>query len=207
MGDRTESGHRAPTASAPREPDAKRPRHDFDVGDETTMNMTPMIDIVFQLIIFFLLSLKFKTVDERIDAKLPKHLGEKTDPVPLIETPKVKVKLFRKNKGQPDAYTLVRVDNSHTLRMPEGRWAGDGETEAARQRQYDAVRAQLRGILEQKWDAVNRDPDMRAEIVAARPDGAVVPHGDAIQVLDTFLEVGLTNVMFEGAPMPRMIGP
>ena len=27
-------------------------------GDDTEMNMTPMIDIVFQLIIFFLLSLK-----------------------------------------------------------------------------------------------------------------------------------------------------
>ena len=48
---------------------------DFPEPEETEMNMTPMIDIVFQLIIFFLLSLKFKTIDRRIDSQLPKDRG------------------------------------------------------------------------------------------------------------------------------------
>ncbi len=37
----------------------------------TELNMTPMIDVVFQLIVFFLLSLKFTTLDQRIENMLP----------------------------------------------------------------------------------------------------------------------------------------
>jgi hypothetical protein len=202
MADASDGGVRhAPDASAP--DDGARSRSPLDAGTETTMNMTPMIDIVFQLIIFFLLSLKFKTIDERIDARLPRDRG----PGPTSDRPedllKIKVKLIRKNKGRAEsAYTLLRVDNSHTLRFPEGRWAGTAEGDALRQREYDRVRATLRGILEAKWDAMGHDPRVHAEIVAPAPDGGAVPHADAIQVLDTFLEVGLTNVVFEGARMP-----
>ena len=53
-------------------------------GDDLELNMTPMIDIVFQLIVFFLLSLKFKTVDERLDALLPKDRGEVIGP-PVVD--------------------------------------------------------------------------------------------------------------------------
>ena len=34
-------------------------------------NMTPMIDVVFQLLVFFLVSMKFKTLDMKIEAFLP----------------------------------------------------------------------------------------------------------------------------------------
>ena len=38
-------------------------------------NMTPMIDVVFQLLIFFLVNMKFKTLDMKIEAFLPKDRG------------------------------------------------------------------------------------------------------------------------------------
>lgn len=41
----------------------------------TELNMTPMIDIVFQLILFFLFNLRFKSIDFRIDSMLPKDRG------------------------------------------------------------------------------------------------------------------------------------
>jgi len=34
----------------------------------TQLNMTPMIDIVFQLILFFLFSIHFKSLDYRIES-------------------------------------------------------------------------------------------------------------------------------------------
>ena len=45
-----------------------------DDGD-LELNMTPMIDIVFQLIVFFMLQLKFKEIDRQIDSNLPRDRG------------------------------------------------------------------------------------------------------------------------------------
>ncbi len=41
-------------------------------GPPSELNLTPMIDIVFQLLVFFLLTLNFKSVDRRIESMLPK---------------------------------------------------------------------------------------------------------------------------------------
>ena len=43
--------------------------------DDAGLNMTPMIDIVFQLILFFLFNLRFKSLDYRIESTLPKDRG------------------------------------------------------------------------------------------------------------------------------------
>ena len=38
-------------------------------------NMTPMIDVVFQLLIFFMLSMHFKEVEGKLLSQLPKDKG------------------------------------------------------------------------------------------------------------------------------------
>lgn len=38
----------------------------------TEMNMTPMIDCVFLLLLFFMVGMKFKELDRKLDADLPK---------------------------------------------------------------------------------------------------------------------------------------
>ena len=84
-------------------------------SEETEMNMTPMIDIVFQLIIFFLLSLKFKTVDQRIQSELPKDRGIQATSSFVDDLPTLKVKLFRRNMdNKAEAFTRVRVGNRDT---------------------------------------------------------------------------------------------
>lgn len=66
-----------PPAKAETPPPKKRKRRrrgleetGFEVG-----NMTPMIDIVFQLLIFFMLSMHFKEVEGKLLAQLPKDKG------------------------------------------------------------------------------------------------------------------------------------
>ncbi len=49
------------------------------------MNMTPMIDVVFQLIVVFLCSMKFKTLDQKIEAFLPKDVGLSNAPAVTAE--------------------------------------------------------------------------------------------------------------------------
>ena len=50
----------------------KRNKEDLD---EIKMNMTPMIDVCFQLLIFFMVTSKFKTLEGKLAAYLPKDRG------------------------------------------------------------------------------------------------------------------------------------
>lgn len=47
-------------------------------------DLTPMIDVTFLILIFFIVTLRFKTLEGQLDASLPKNLG--TGATPTIET-------------------------------------------------------------------------------------------------------------------------
>ena len=51
----------------------KRPMPD-EVATEQ-LNMTPMIDVVFQLLIFFMLTMQFKEIEGKLLSQLPKDKG------------------------------------------------------------------------------------------------------------------------------------
>ena len=162
-----------------------------NVDDDPGLNMTPMIDIVFQLIVFFLLTLKFKSVDSRIDSALPKTVGLTRNPIVVEETPHVVVKLFREDHETPDrAYTRLRVGNRWTADLPR---SGDPD---GRHAVLAALAEEIRTVHELTGAAA------AGEIKTPMPKGAAVPHGDVMAVLDAFLEAGLDNVSFQGAPSP-----
>ena len=173
--------------------------------EDTELNMTPMIDIVFQLIVFFLLTLKFKTVDRRIDAMLPKTEGLDVRPEPPVEDQKIKVKVFRRDLADPSrTYTLVKVDNDRQYRLPKG-WRGRTMEMADpdRIRQYDAVVGAVQAEIARRLAIYGVDPlAIKGEIVAPMPRGGSVPHGDVVSMLNAFLKEGITNVKFEGTPTP-----
>ena len=52
--------------------------------DETkaNMDMTPMIDCTFQLLIFFMLGCKFKSLEQKLNSFLPKDTGPSSAPPP-----------------------------------------------------------------------------------------------------------------------------
>ncbi|MHC4942928.1 MAG: ExbD/TolR family protein [Planctomycetota bacterium] len=60
--------------------------------EEVKMQMTPMIDVTFLLLIFFLCSIKFKLLDGKMQTYLPKDLGVNTSPT-IIELEKIDVNL------------------------------------------------------------------------------------------------------------------
>ena len=45
--------------------------HESDVTDDESLNLAPMIDVVFLLLIFFMVATTFATIEERIDLELP----------------------------------------------------------------------------------------------------------------------------------------
>jgi biopolymer transport protein ExbD len=171
--------------------------------DETELNMTPMIDIVFQLIVFFLLTLKFKTVDRRIDAMLPNEIGMDTRPAPPIEEDKIKVKVFRRQlRDRNQTFTLVRVDNAAQFRLPRG-WKGRLKESSERLAEYDRIVASVQAEIEKRVAVYGGIPgEIAGEIVAPPPKGGSVPHGDVVSMLNAFLATGITKVKFEGAMAP-----
>lgn len=164
----------------------------MNVDEDPGLNMTPMIDIVFQLIVFFLLTLKFKSVDSRIDSALPKNVGPRFS-APVAETPRVVVKLFREGHETPDrAFTRLRVGNRWTADLPVG------DDPRTREAVLDTLVDEIRSVR------LALGPDASGEIKTPLPKGAAVPHGDVMAVLDAFLRAGLEKVDFEGrhSPLP-----
>lgn len=73
-------------------------------GTDVKMNMTPMIDVIFQLIIFFMCSIHFKALEGKLQTYLPKEKGihepdEKIkDPPPSPDEVRIHI---RHNKDNP----------------------------------------------------------------------------------------------------------
>jgi biopolymer transport protein ExbD len=171
------------------------------------MNLTPMIDVTFQLIVFFLLTLSFHSIDHRIDSVLPKE-GQLAAPALVPDVQPIRVKLFRREKHDPErAHTLIRLnDGASDLRLAPGPWPGAAQPaeRAARLRADDEVFAALASRIARSWERQRRSPDVEGRIAVPPPDGPSVPHGDVVRVLDAFLAAGMTNVEFEGATDPTM---
>ena len=56
-------------------------------GDDTEMNMTPMIDIVFQLLIFFIMTFKIVALEGDFNIQMPSAAPASGVPDPLQDAP------------------------------------------------------------------------------------------------------------------------
>jgi biopolymer transport protein ExbD len=180
-----------------------------DLGEDTVLNMTPMIDICFQLVTFLMLTLEFKSIDKRFETLLPGN-GQQPTPAHIEPVQHVTVRLFRKNLDRPVAeqFTRVRVGERLTVDLPPGPWPAAADAEEARRLASEVGYRRVAQAIGASWDAQERNARVRGEIRTPFPEGQAVPHGDVMLALDAFLEAGLTNVDFEGAaaPLPTQQG-
>jgi biopolymer transport protein ExbD len=145
-------------------------------NSKSEMNMTPMIDVVFQLIVVFLCSMKFKTLDQKIEAFLPKDVGLNNAPATAETVTTVSVRLVRK---VGDSDTSIQILGSKLgMASTPGIWT--------------ALQTRLREFK-------GKDDKIKGEIDA----GAEVPHGDVIAALDSFVASGLENVVFKGTQLNK----
>lgn len=82
--------------------------------DTIKMDLTPMIDVTFLLLIFFIVTLKFKVLEGRLDASLPKDMGTAATPSEPIE--KINIIMLVSDPG-----TLGLDPNNKNLRQYTGR--------------------------------------------------------------------------------------
>ncbi len=82
--------------------------------DEVEMELTPMIDIVFNLLIFFMVATKFKTTEGMIKAFLPKNRGMGSG-TPTIDLNEVRIKClwYAKDGSGPttedQGYVVIKI--------------------------------------------------------------------------------------------------
>jgi biopolymer transport protein ExbD len=157
--------------------------------DDSMLNMTPMIDVVFQLILFFLFSLKFKSLDYRFESELPKNVGPHETSLPAEVVPRLSVALYRLDEIDPaKARTKMKFAGAEWI-VPD----------VASYDERDKTFASLREKLRQVSRATSV---FEGEIKTPLPSGAAVPHADVMKVLDAFIEAEIANVKFEGAASP-----
>jgi hypothetical protein len=142
-------------------------------------NMTPMIDVVFQLLVFFLVSMKFKTLDMKIEAQLPTEFG-----IHPIGRPPERLTITARLDRPLEGAARLKVD---------GRVLGRTDDPAAWQRLGDLAR----GVRERHL-ANGGDPSVVDAEVDAVPQ---VPTGVVIRAVDAFTEAQFEKVRFTGTPV------
>ena len=163
----------------------KRPRFQLE---EIRMNMAPMIDVTFLLLIFFMCTLKFKTLEGKLTAYLPKEVGRVDVNVPQPE----------------DIEVALEVLVPGTRLGPDGLspWSGDPGSRyrfgADRRLEYRVGprRGTDLGFLYRRLaDLRLADPERKAVIAPGRG----VVHEEVVEVLDLMIDVGLDEVRIRGA--------
>ena len=157
-----------------------------DIGkEEAKLDMTPMIDVVFQLIIFFMCNIKYKTLEGRLDAYLPKDVGVNTAPATLIEKVEITIK-------------VVEVGERRDPKNVNQPWIGKGTFEyVGRKVSYQIGPrktvdiAEVRKIVAQ----LHRENPERKSTIDCRP-GTI--YADMIPVLDAAVDAGFTDITFVG---------
>ena len=87
---------------------------------EMGLNLTPMIDVVFQLLIFFILAGKFRVPEGRLDANLPPEGGPTKGKIDKIEDIRITIRnLTGNNKDDPDVLVELGEDDYRGVRILE----------------------------------------------------------------------------------------
>jgi biopolymer transport protein ExbD len=146
-----------------------------DTAVDTAIPITPLIDMTFQLLIFFMCAMKFKTLARKVHAFLPKDRGPAHYVVDFKDDLKLSVLLLR---GAGEAETRVKFLDSDL-----------GAGVAA----FDELTARLKRVHE------GSGPQGPGGFIDALEE---VPHRDVMRCLDSFLKAGVTDVQFKGTAPP-----
>jgi biopolymer transport protein ExbD len=160
--------------------------------DECELEMTSMIDVVFLLLIFFLCTLKFKTLEGKLAAYLPKDVGVNTSEAEEIEKVEVIIKVITPGR-KLDAYGKGDWDPTPVNGIQKRFSYGPG-----RRLSYDVGPRKMTDVLElqSRLTQIHQADDERPATIDSRP-GTV--YEDVVAVLDATLNAGFTQITFIGS--------
>ncbi|MEM7306521.1 MAG: biopolymer transporter ExbD [Planctomycetota bacterium] len=155
------------------------------VDDNCELEMTPMIDVTFLLLIFFLCTIKFKTLEGKLSAYLPKDVGVNTTQADPKE--KVEIKLTVQTEGK-------RMDPDNAGKQ----WSGEGRYQwVGRKVLYQIGPKKITDLksLERRLKDLYEADEERPATIDSRPG---TTYGDVVPVLDAAIFAGYTDITFVG---------
>ena len=166
------------------------------MDEKCEMEMTPMIDVTFLLLIFFVCTIKFKTLEGKLAAYLPKDVGVNASDAEPME--KIDIYLKLKNAGK-------RVEADAFEKRAEITWANSSQGEftlVGHVVEYNVNRdtfgddeTGLKNMHARLSEYLEDDPERAVTIKAMQG----IVYKDIIPVLDTCIDVGFTDVTFAGS--------
>ena len=149
------------------------------------LEMTPMIDVTFLLLVFFMCTLKFKSLEGKLAATLPRDVGQAASDT----TPEERIQL-----------RMEVLAAGNRLAPDGGPWAGDGPFvfDHTRQVRYRLGPRTLSSAsqLTERLLPLHRVDDSRGLTIDARPG---VIYGEVVAAIDATLAVGIRDITFSGA--------
>jgi len=139
------------------------------MNSKIEMEFTPMIDVVFLLLIFFMCTLKFKILESKLATYLPTDKGLNTHFEELEPVEKIRIKLSLRQGRDCICYI-----NGKPI----------GILPAAQKKVFERIR-QLKRASEESPAEIDPDPK--------------VPHGFVVNVVDECLRAKLKEITFTGA--------
>lgn len=148
------------------------------VEEKVDMDMTPMIDVTFQLLIFFIITLKFKLLEKKLNSYLPTDFGTNATPQ-IVEEVFVTVKMKQK-KGSTPGGNLIEQKTEYYF-----------ESEKITGKTLEEIHAKIYRKIKSFRD---KQKDAKGKIEAARG----VPHQHVVSVLDLFHKAKFETITFVG---------
>ncbi len=145
--------------------------------EETKMEMTPMIDVTFLLLIFFVCTIKFKILEGKIPAYLPKDVGVNTTPVDK-QLEKIEIFINRVKPVDTEDRNWIWREDQITIHIGPRKMKG----------------------LAEFHETVKRMHQSNAEAKATLFPGKGSLYIDSVKVVNECLRADFSELTFGGAP-------
>lgn len=166
--------------------------------DEVELELTPMIDVVFNLLIFFMLTAKFKTTEGMIKSFLPKNRGMGSG-TPSVDLSEVRIKCLwygpdgspiNPNDNDTPGSVLVKIEDEVFNELGEIEGYGNNQDDCPT---WGTLYARLCEFRDSYQGKGGEDDEGLPVIIDSRKQ---VPTRYVILVLNEVVRAELKNVTF-----------
>ena len=171
------------------------------------LEMTPMIDVTFLLLIFFICTIKFKTLEGKLSAFLPKDVGVNTSDAEPKEKTEILIKVLVEGTRLDPKDSAAKGNNLDPNVVAP--WSGDLKDRyiygSDRVLQYQLGARNTSDLDELEERLIKKYKEVDATMTGDEVPAATIDprkntvYADVVQVLDRAINAEYTDITFVGS--------